>query len=246
MSTRATRTPLSREVVVDTAIAIADEHGLDRASMRGVAEHLGVTPMALYKHVANHSQLVDLMLDRIIAGIPPVASSTDWVETTRARIFAARQAFGTHAWAREAIESRPLATPQTLHHMDALMAGMFEGGLSADLVHHTMHALSTRMWGFTRDVLPTPRIPEDPAERARAMTAFAAAYPSIVQMAQASPHAGEACDDDAEFAYALYLILAGTQRLHERGWTRSQPVQPMLRGEEGSAQRPPLAHDLAD
>lgn len=192
--------------------------------MRGVAEHLNVTPMALYKHVANHSELIDHMLDRVIEAIPDVDSGADWRESTRARIFAARSIFAARAWAREAIESRPLATPQTLHHMDALMAGMFEGGLSADLVHHIMHALSTRMWGFTRDVLPTPRLPEDPEQRAQAIADFASSYPAIVHMATTSPHAGDACDDDAEFAFALDLILDGAQRLHESGWTRPMPA----------------------
>lgn len=199
--------------------------------MRGVAEHLAVTPMALYKHVANHSELVDLMLDRVIDDIPETPSGADWVESTRRRIFAARRTFTIHAWAREAIESRPLATPRTLQYMDSLMAGMFAGGLSADLVHHTMHALSTRMWGFTREVLPTPQPPEDPEQRVRAMTEFAVSYPAIVHMATSSPHAGEACDDDAEFAFALDLILTGTQRLHERSWTRSIPVSESLGGD---------------
>ncbi len=198
--------------------------------MRGVADQLSVTPMALYKHVANHSELIGLMIDRVIDDIPAVSSAPDWAETTRAHIFAARRALAAHPWAREAIESRSLATPGTLHYMDSLMAGMFAGGLSADLVHHTMHALSTRMWGFTRDVLPTPQIPENPEQRARAMAAFAASYPAIAQMATTSPHAGEACDDEAEFAFALDLILVGVQRLHASGWTRSISVHSGLRG----------------
>ncbi|AXH34360.1 TetR/AcrR family transcriptional regulator [Humibacter sp. BT305] len=216
---------LDRDRVIEAAIAMADEQGLDRTSMRALAERLRVTPMALYKHVANRSELIDGMLDRVVSEMPSVSPGGDWMEATRARIFGARAAFAAHPWAREAIESRPQATPSTLAHMDSLMAGMFEGGLSADLVHHTMHTLSTRMWGFTRDVLPTPQAPAVPEERSRAMAAFAVSYPAIVQMATTSPHAGEACDDDAEFAFALDLILTGTQRLHERGWDRSISVQ---------------------
>ncbi len=233
MSTRhstSRRTRLDRDQVIDTAIALADEQGLEGASMRGVAERLNVTPMALYKHVSNHSQLIDNMLDRVISTIPNTHSDGDWIKTTRAQIFAARAALASHPWAREAIESRTLATPRTLHYMNSLMAGMFAGGLSADLVHHTMHALSTRMWGFTRDVLPTPQAPEDPEERAQATTTFAASYPAIVQMVTTSDHAGEACDDDAEFSFALDLILVGAQRLHERSWTPSTPVQRSLAG----------------
>ena len=70
MSTRhstSRRTRLDRDQVIDTAIALADEQGLEGASMRGVAERLNVTPMALYKHVSNHSQLIDNMLDRVIS-----------------------------------------------------------------------------------------------------------------------------------------------------------------------------------
>lgn len=231
MSTQESRpTRLNHERVVEAAIAMADDRGLEETSMRALAEHLGVTPMALYNHVANRSELIDHMLDRVIDTIPDIRIGGGWMPAIRARIFAARSAFAAHPWAREAIETRTLATPRTLHYMDSLMAVMFEGGLSADLVHHTMHALSTRMWGFTRDVLPTPEAPRNPEERARAMSDFAASYPAIVRMATTSPHAGEACDDDAEFAFALDVILAGTQRLHDRGWTRSMSVQHELAG----------------
>lgn len=193
--------------------------------MRNVAEQLDVTPMALYKHIANRSQLVDEMLDRVLDDIPATPPSSDWIDDVRVRILAARRVLTRHPWVRDAIESRTLATPAVLAYMDSLMALMFNGGLSADLVHHAMHALSTRMWGFTRDVLPTPQPPEDPDERARAMAEFAVSYPAIVRMAATSPHAGTACDDDAEFAFALDLLLSGIERLHETRWNRSQPIR---------------------
>lgn len=108
--------------------------------------------------------------------------------------------------------------------MNALMAMMFSGGLSADLVHHAMHALSVRMWGFTRDALPMPTPPADPTERARVMTEFAEAYPAIISMATHATHAGAECDEDAEFDFALDLILDGVDRLHQQGW-RYQPAE---------------------
>ena len=217
------RSPLDTARIVDAAIELADRQGLDAVSMRRLGDALGVTPMALYKHVAGREELIDAMVDRVVAAIATPERSDDWRDAVRTRVLAARAALRSHPWSQAAIETRTLASPTVLAYMDALMAGMFEGGLSADLVHHTMHALSTRMWGFTRDVLPTPQLPEDPEQRARAMTDFAASYPAIVHMATASPHAGEACDDDAEFAFALDLILDGTQRLHESGWTREAP-----------------------
>jgi len=186
--------------------------------MRRLAETLYVTPMALYKHVAHREELIDEMVDQVVRDIPPATAGDGWKSALRDRIRGARGALGAHPWARDAIETRTSAGAGVLAYMDSLMATMFDGGLTSDLVHHGMHALSTRMWGFTRDVLPTPVAPADPAERERAFTVFAAAYPAIVQMATTAPHAGEACDHDAEFEFALDLILDGIELRHENGW----------------------------
>lgn len=187
--------------------------------MRRLADELGVTPMAIYKHIDNRERLLDAMVDHVVAEIAPASTVGEWKHDLRARILAARSATRRHPWMQSTIESRTAASPAVLAHMDALMATMFDGGLSSDLVHHAMHALSTRMWGFTRDVLPTPTAPADPAERARAYAAFAEHYPSIVRMATTAPGAGESCDTDAEFLFALDLLLDGVERLHANGWS---------------------------
>lgn len=218
VSTAVTRQPLDRARVLHAAIALADEIGLEATSMRRLAEELGVTAMALYKHVANREQLIDGMLDLLVLDIAQATPDLPWKDALRTRILSARAVMNAHPWAQTAIETRTSASPTVLAYMDSLMAIMFDGGLSADLVHHAMHALSTRMWGITRDVLPTPTVPEDPAERAKAMAGFAAAYPAIVRMATTAPHAGAECDDDAEFVFALDTLLDGFERRHAAGW----------------------------
>lgn len=212
------RAPLNRARIITAAIRLADREGLESTSMRRLAQTLSVSPMALYKHVAHRDELVDGMVDRLLADLPEVPGQGDWRTALRARILATRSALIAHPWARDAVESRTLASPDVLAYMDSLMATMFDGGLSADLVHHAMHALSTRMWGFTRDVMPTPSLPADPAQRAAAMTDYARTYPAIVRMATTAPGAGADCDDDAEFAFALDLLLDGIARRHDEGW----------------------------
>lgn len=225
MSIPARRPTLDRAGVVSAAIDLADTRGLEATTMRGLADVLQVTPMALYKHVAHREQLIDEMVDHVVGAIAESSGTTgatdaeDWRARVRGRILAARSALSIHPWVQDAIETRTTASPVVLAHMDALMATMFAGGLSADLVHHAMHALSTRMWGFTRDVLPTPRVPDDPSEREAALGGFLAAYPAIARMMTAAPHAGQACDDDGEFAFALDLLLDGIHRRHEDGWS---------------------------
>ncbi len=55
--------------VVDGALRVLDEFGLEFCSMRRVAGALGVQPSALYHHVANKQTLLSLMAARIVAGV---------------------------------------------------------------------------------------------------------------------------------------------------------------------------------
>ena len=219
MSTPPARPTLDRTRVLDAAVALADESGLEGMSMRRLADVLGVTPMALYKHVAHREELVDGMVERVVAGIDPAPAGEPWRDALRTRILSARAVMTRHGWAQAAVETRTAAGPAVLAYMDSLMRVMFDGGLSPDLVHHAMHALSTRMWGLTRDVLPTPAVPADPAERERFLAGFTGTYPAIVRLATTASHAGDGCDADAEFAFALDLLLDGLERLHATGWT---------------------------
>lgn len=58
---------LDREKIVDEALALLDEVGLDALSTRAVAERLGVRQPALYWHFRNRRALLDAMNDRILA-----------------------------------------------------------------------------------------------------------------------------------------------------------------------------------
>ena len=218
------RAPLSRDRVLRAAVALADDAGIDSVSMRRLAQDLGVVPMALYKHVANKDELLDGMVDVIVGEIDPPAHGADWKDAIRQRILSARRSLLRHRWASQVVETRPHATPVVLDYMDSLI-GMFRaGGFSVDLTHHVMHALGTRMWGFTQEVFPTPAPPADPAERAAMFDGFAARYPHIIEMATASAHdeesaVGGGCDDQFEFEFALDLLLDGFDRLHRQGWS---------------------------
>jgi AcrR family transcriptional regulator len=218
------RAPLSRDRVLRAAVALADDAGIDSVSMRRLAQDLGVVPMALYKHVANKDELLDGMVDLIVGEIDPPAHGADWKDAIRQRILSARRSLLRHRWASQVVETRPHATPVVLDYMDSLI-GMFRaGGFSVDLTHHVMHALGTRMWGFTQEVFPTPAPPADPAERAAMFDGFAARYPHIIEMATASAHdeesaVGGGCDDQFEFEFALDLLLDGFDRLHRQGWS---------------------------
>lgn len=66
---RPARAPLSRDRIVDTALALLVEHGYDAVSMRRVAQELGTGAASLYAHVANKQELDQLMLDRVASEV---------------------------------------------------------------------------------------------------------------------------------------------------------------------------------
>jgi AcrR family transcriptional regulator len=214
---------LNRDRVLRAAVALADDVGIDALSMRNLAEQLGVVPMAIYKHVANKEELLDGMVEIIVGEIDPPAQGADWKDAIRQRILSARRALLRHRWASQVIESRTHATPVVLDYMNSLI-GMFRtGGFSVDLTHHVMHALGSRMWGFTQEVFPTPPPPADPDVRAAMFGQLAARYPYIIEIAAAGSHdegsaVGRGCDDQFEFEFALDVLLDGFERLHQQGW----------------------------
>lgn len=218
------RRRLNRQRVLDGAIAFADEVGLDALSMRNLAERLGVAPMALYKHVAGKEPLVDAMVEQLIQGIPLPERTTDWRGAVRGQILAARRTLLTHRWAARAIETRTSTPPVVLAYIDALIAAFRSGGFSAELAHYAMHALGSRMWGFIQEVFPSPPPPEDPEVRAAMMAQLAQAFPHVLEIAMVSAHADasgvvQGCDDQAEFEFALDLLLDGLERRRDAGWS---------------------------
>jgi AcrR family transcriptional regulator len=219
------RVRLNRDRVLRAAVALADAEGIDAVSMRNLAEQLGVVPMALYKHVANKDELLDGMVDVIVGEIDAPAAEAEWRSAVRGRVLSARRALLGHPWARPVIESRTSPSPFVLEYMNSVI-GMFRvGGFSVDLTHHVMHALGSRMWGFTQELFDDPGAPVlDPATQQAMIGALAQTYPYIAEVAEIVAHdatsvVGGGCDDQFEFEFALDLLLDGFQRLHQAGWT---------------------------
>jgi AcrR family transcriptional regulator len=228
------RRPLSRDRVLRAAVTLADDAGIDAVSMRRLAQELGVVPMALYKHVANKDELLDGMIDAIVGEIEPPEPSADWQPAVRQRILSARRALRRHPWASRLIASRPVPTPVELAYLESVI-GMFRtGGFSVDLTHHVMHALGSRMFGFTQELFDDSAS-VDPDVRAAALRHLSGSHPNLVELAAEGGHdarsaAGPPCDDQFEFEFGLDLLLDGFDRLHRHGWSTAGPPEGALAG----------------
>lgn len=221
------RETLSRDRVLRAAIGFADAHGIDSLSMRSLSQALGVVPMALYKHVANKEDLLDGMVEIVVGEIEAVPSTGGWRQDVRVRILSARRSLLDHAWSRAVLESRPAMTPAMLAYLNSLTGLFLDGGLSADLTHHVMHALGNRMWGFSQPLFAaTPSSDPTFADQKKALPIR---FPHLAAIAAAAAHGGPdgpGCDDQAEFEFALDLLLRGVEILHAQQWRSAGRTTP--------------------
>jgi AcrR family transcriptional regulator len=213
----AARTPLNRTRVLDAALARADEAGLDGFSMRGLAQELGVVPMALYKHVANKDELLDGMVDLVFAEIELPAVGGDWKAAMRRRGLSVRAALKRHGWAIGLMETRRPG-PANLRNHDAVMGCLREAGFPFATAIHAYSVQDAYIYGFALQEktlnLETPESAGKAARRrSQTVDGFPDAYPYLAEIVEKLPATGY--DNDVEFAWGLDLILDGLDRLRE-------------------------------
>ncbi len=145
--------------MLSAAVALADEGGADALSMRKIAQHLGVVPMALYKHVAHKDELLDGMIDAVVGEIDPLVEDADWKTTVRLRVLSARRMLLRHSWAPGVIEARMKAraapTPAVTAYLDQ-MIGVFRAGGSRSTSSTTRcTSWAAGCWGSRRSCSTT-------------------------------------------------------------------------------------------
>lgn len=138
-----------KQAILDAALALADEKGLDAVSMRAVAERAGLTAMALYPHVGSKAALLDEITGRLLATMKlPGAQGLDWQQRLRSLAHAARALIHDHPWAATLLFSRPAVTPDAAHTVDIVYAGLLDAGIPESEVPRLERMLSTVVLGF--------------------------------------------------------------------------------------------------
>jgi AcrR family transcriptional regulator len=210
----APRKPLSRARVLQAAVAVADEAGLEASSMRGLALELGVVPMALYKHVANKDELLDGMVDIVFGEIELPSEDLDWRSAMRRRAISTREALKRHSWAIGMMESRDPG-PANLRNHNAVMGCLRKAGFPFEMAVHAYSVQDAYIYGFAlqeRDlVFETPDSAGAAAQRRAETIGALDNYPHLVEIATKLPESGY--DNAVEFAWGLDLILDGLDRL---------------------------------
>jgi len=136
------RRSLTRDAVVDAAIEVLDEGGIDGMNMRAVAERLGTGPASLYAHVSGKDELLSLIIEKLCGDIPlPVVGAAPWQEQLKDAIRAMRRMFGEHRdLARAALGNIPTG-PNALRLINAVLGVLRDAGLPDQVIAYAVDIL---------------------------------------------------------------------------------------------------------
>jgi AcrR family transcriptional regulator len=208
---RQRRQPLSRDRVLQTAIRLADEGGIESLTMRKLGQALGVEAMSLYNHVASKDDMLDGIVDLVLSEFDLTPAAVDWEAAVRTTATSAHEALVRHPWSCTLIMSR--FRPARMRYMESLLGRLREAGFSPETTYHAYHALDSHILGFTLWELGHSIDTED--LEAMAETFFREAgdeYPYLVEHAR--QHLADPIQDDVgAFEFGLNLILDGLKRI---------------------------------
>ena len=208
-----TRIPVTRERVLQAALGLADEGGVDAVSMRKVADVLGVKAMSLYNHVANKDEVLDGMVDATYGEIAAPTPDADWQAQVREIAISAHEVFLRHPWAA-GLQMSVKPGPARLRYGDRLLGCFRDAGFSKQLTYHGYHIIESYILGYTSQVLAYRAVDTDQFEDVLARFTrgdFAKEYPHFTEHAlqHIEPEPGQ--EDVNAYELGLDMILDGLE-----------------------------------
>src|SRR3954447_21409891 len=206
------RKPLSRERIVAAALEVVDEQGIEALSMRKLGQTLGYEAMSLYNHVANKDDLLDGILDLVLAEMDP-PDREGGIAAIRSSSLEAHEALKRHPWAAGLLMTPTHIRPARLKFMNALLGALRNAGFSAETTYHAYHVLDAHIIGFSLWASTHGKMP-DHIEDARAwfeemipVATLPYLHEHGLQHLDEGPHR-----DVSAFEYGLDLLLESLER----------------------------------
>jgi len=140
---------LARDDIIEAAVTIVGAGGYEEMTIRSLAAQLGVAPMSLYRHIRDKDDLLDEVVDRLLAQAwRPTAPEDDWQEwvieaAAKLRSFLVSQPAALHVYLRH-----PVVSPAAAERMDAMIDVLRGTGADEETARRAYGALHTYTIGF--------------------------------------------------------------------------------------------------
>ncbi len=148
-SRRAAWGTISREQIVETALDVVRAGHYEQLTIRGLASQLGVAPMSLYRHVRDKDDLLDEVVDRLLADVWKPRARPDDVRgflteaSERLRRFLVSQPAALRVVLRH-----PLTSPNAVARMEAMIDSLRQAGFTPRAARRAFATIQTYTIGF--------------------------------------------------------------------------------------------------
>lgn len=194
---------LNRDRVIEGALELIDEEGLNALSMRRLAEKLGVKPMTLYSHVSDKDDLIDGVVVRVLEEVELPAADGAWDEAVREAFASYRQALLRHPHVVPIIMRRPARDAEAfLAVLNYSLGLLMRGGLDARAALNAHRILTA----FTTGLVITEVSEPDPRANPILLWAQLVSPDRFPQVFAAMPHMLKGQMDET-FNAGLELII---------------------------------------
>ena len=160
---RPTKPGLNRDLVLSTAIRLADEEGIEAASLRRVADALGVHPTSIYNHVPNKEAIFEGMIEALLVEADLPMDVPDWASWVREFAAAIRRTARAHPGAFGVFLRHVATGPIALRHIEAALDAFCRAGCSLEQAGQAVHGTSLAVLGLALEEVPvvTATVPPD-------------------------------------------------------------------------------------
>jgi len=213
---------LSREEIVDAAIAIADSDGAEAVSMRRIAQVQRSGVMSLYWHLANKEHLLELMQDALMADVQVPEPTGNWQADLRVQACSTRKVLLRHRWFIDFIAARPALGPNTLRNLDRSLAALDSLDVDTETAVNVLQTVNTYVLGAVLRELGELRIQREQEklvitdtdfaskiERWRQRLAATGAFDHFLRIMRDNVDPDSAHTRDERFEFGLDCVLEG-------------------------------------
>lgn len=184
-----------------------DRSGPDELTIRRLAQHLGVSPMALYNHIADKEDLLEGIAEKFLASMTFSNDDPDWRERIRICFRELRSACLTQPQAVRLLETLKRPPLAVFRPMEIILAALAEGGIPRQEAVQAFFLLMNFLLGQISYEVRGPFRGLDPAEAIRSQRLGGAGLTHVENDVSL-----DEWDFDRAFEFGLSTILAGLSR----------------------------------
>ncbi len=210
----ARREPLTRGRILEAALRIMDEEGLEAVTMRRVGRELGVEAMSLYNHVADKDDILNGVTEKVMSEFEFPEETGDWREDARGAAHAWRRLLKKHPNVMILLSERrsPISAEEALRPTEHALAILQRVGLSAEETVRAFRAFGGYIQGFVLMEIANMFGPGEAEAPERPSADWVSElpqslFPTLIAHAPYLLH----CNPEADFDFGLELMIRGLE-----------------------------------